>query len=54
MLIIFCRLEVVKNGVLIETIDLNEFAWYMIGRQMPENSEESKNFLLMEHPTLSR
>jgi len=45
-------LDVIKNGVQLDLIDLNEHAWYMVGRMPPEN--EAANFILMEHPSLSR
>jgi hypothetical protein len=49
------RLDVIKDGVLLDTINLSMHAWYVVGRQPPdEGVDEASNFILMEHPSLSR
>jgi len=47
-----------KQGVILDNLDLSAHAFYIVGRQPPaqlaSDQPVSEQFLLMEHPSLSR
>ena len=46
-------LEITKDGSIIQVHLLNSHPFYVVGRQPPE-TKNIENFLLFEHPSLSR